>query len=166
MSKANETLKNHYLSHPPAHDIGAALERLDEVSGGQVGNSPQCYRGDKTMTKPNNLILTSEDDPSVFFGEVFRRPDESLERPAVAVIVFFENSTDHRDGFRVNVTAYGPHTGASTLPGGISERWSEVVQSPEGKRLLREWTQEVRAAVDREWEAVASPGHHHHGRGR
>ena len=106
------------------------------------------------MTKPANIILTSEDDASVFFGEVFRRPNESLIRPMVGVVVFYAEDGDEHPGFIVSVMAYGPHTGAAKLPEGIAERRSDIVDSREGKRLLGEWIKEVRAAVDTEWREV------------
>lgn len=102
------------------------------------------------MTKPiPSRVYTPTDNPEVHFAQVFERPNTSLTRPPVGVLVFYESG-----GYRVCLTVSGRYTGDYTIPPGLTERRSDVVKWHEAKRLMHDWLAEVETAVQAEWDAA------------
>jgi hypothetical protein len=101
------------------------------------------------VSKPvPSKIYTTEHNPEVFFAEVFERPNTSLTRPPIGVIVF------RREGeYQVSVGPSGRYTGDYTMPEGVPQLMSDVVPFQRAKQLLKLYTKVVRDTLQAEWDA-------------
>lgn len=93
-------------------------------------------------------IYTTEHNPEVYFAEVFERPNTSLTRPPIGVIIF-----RHGGEYLVSVGPNGRYTGDYTMPEGVPELLSDAVPFWRAKQLLILYSKVVRDALQAEWDA-------------
>lgn len=100
------------------------------------------------MTVPHT-IRTGNPGEELIYGQIFRRPNETIHNPPIGVFLF---EVEHGE-FQVSISESGLHAGDAVWPDGCKRRMSEVVTLNQAKALMRDWLKEVEAAIQPEWSA-------------